>query len=151
MNTLPLANFIMPISFELYTGLLLFGIVILPIEAFVFKLLEKTAFFRILLFVFLSNLVSWVLGFIISTFISFVPLFTYSYFDRKGWVFSLFSIFIVSFFISWFIEYLFLKIFAKRFSFAHLFKTTGYANMCSYIVLYVISFSSIIIQGLFSN
>ncbi len=150
INTLPIANVIMPIAFEFYIGLLLFWLIVLPLEALIFKLLEKIAFLRIFLFIFLSNLVSWVLGFIIGTFVlSYIPLFTYSYFDSKGWVFSLFAIFIVSFFMSWFIEYFFLKLFAKRFSFTHLFKTTGYANMCSYIVLYVISFCSIIIQGLF--
>lgn len=149
-HSLPPANIIMGTSFEFYIALFFFCIVVVPLEALIFKKLEKINFTQILLLISLANLTSWFIGFIFSFFIlDPLPLFSYSYFDGRKWVVALFSTFISAFILSWLIEYLFIKLFNKRFSFSHLFKTTGYANMSSYLLIYIICFSLIIIQGLF--
>ena len=150
IHSLPLANVVLGISFTFYFGLLLFFVIIVPIESFIFSKLEKIAFSRIILFVFFANIISWILGFLISaTKLDYIPPFAYSDYNEKAWVMSLFSSFITAFFLSWITEYAFLKLFQKRLCFLRLFKTSFYANMFSYLAIYIIAFGGIIIQGLF--
>jgi len=59
-----------------------------------------------------------------------------------------FFAFIAMLILCWLIEYGFLKIFAKDFSFSHLFKTTGYANIVSWLLIYTFIFGGMIYADL---
>jgi hypothetical protein len=149
IHPLPLANVVIPLFFSFYFGLLIFCIIVVPLEAYVFKKREKHDFSRILPYVFFANIVSWIFGLFISIpFMSLVEVHEFSSDPDKEHVIDAFFAFIIAFLLSWLIEFLFLKLFAKRLSFTHLFKTTCFANMFSYLVIYVVTFSWIIIDGL---
>ncbi|MCI0498285.1 MAG: hypothetical protein L0Y36_01200 [Planctomycetales bacterium] len=151
MTTLPLANAVLPLFFGFYFGMIFFCIIVVPLEAYIFKKLERVTFFRILPYIFFANIVSWILGLITSApIMNMIEFHKFSSDPDKNGVLETFFAFIVAFILSWFIEYIFLRFFSKHFSFSHLFKTTCYANMLSYLTIYVIVFGWIIIEGLLS-
>ena len=150
INTLPLANAILPLFFNFYFGLIFFSIIVVPLEGYIFKKLEKITFSRILPYIFSANIVSWILGLIFSApIMNMIEFHEFSSDPDKEGVLEAFFAFIVAFVLSWFIEYVFLKLFSKRLLFSHLFKTTCYANMFSYLAIYLVIFGGIIIQGIF--
>lgn len=151
INILPLANLVVPLFLEFYTGLFFCCIIVVPFEAYIFKYLEKISYSKILLYVFLANIASWIIGIIISAFLmSMIEYFTFSSDPDKERVLEWFVAFIIAFFLSWLIESLFLKCFQKRLLLTKPFKTTFYANMFSYLIIYIIYFGGIIIEGLLS-
>ena len=149
INSLPLANVIIPLFAEFYFGLIFCSVIVIPLESYIFKKLEKIKFSRILTYVFFANIVSWVFGFILSVPLQLIEFHKFTSDSDKEKVIEAFCTFIVAFFLSWLIEYIFIIFFKKRLSLKHPFKTTCYANMFSYLTIFVIVFGWIIIEGLF--
>ncbi len=147
-NNLPLANVIFGLNVAFYITTYFFFIIVVPLEAYIFKRLENITFSRILTYIFFANIVSWILGIIISApLMNFLEIYAFSSDPDRDGVMEFFFAFIIAFFISWLIEYVFIICFKKRLSLSKPFKTAFYANMFSYLLIYIVHFGGIIIDG----
>lgn len=148
-DMLPLANIIVGAFGAPFFIMLIFWYAVLMIEWPVVYLVQKrrVPFWHTLWLVGAANVVSWFIGAALSQFIPdvyeteispdiFVP--------NRTFVFAAFFGIVAAFFLSWLLEYLFIRAFKKFFTFYRLGKAVGYANMVTYLAIYVFSFSRLI-------
>ena len=147
--SLPLANLIFG-AFDLpFFLMMVFWFVVLLIEYPCVYLIQKrkVSILHTIWLVGTANVVSWLIGYnTIHLFPNYygIEIDFGVYKPDQAYVIASFVVIIIAFFISWLIEYLFIRLFRRFFNFHRLGKAVGYANLITYLAIYILCFLRII-------
>jgi hypothetical protein len=147
IHSLPLANVILAYHAP-YVMAVLLCFIVLPIEYFVFWLFQRRRPFSSLKIfgqIILANIISLIAGVIISAFIPSLGTMWQGGMSTD-YLWGIYFGYIFAFFISWYVEYHVMSLLNKKTPFPNLTKTIGYANMASYVVLYIITIVPFILK-----